>query len=658
MAQAQISGPAVARNSDLVVRLEAAGNMTAHKNPTAPVVTGDRLLLVDQAGVIEALARNGTHQTVFDAAAKPSGMTWVGGEPLLGVAASPSGAQVYVVFIASEAPTGIPKRTSARPETDAWQVLYRFDLTSNALVSPKPIAAFQVRSIGHTGGGLACLPDGSVLLAIGDNGDASQDGLNYPDDPGTHLGKILRIDPATGASTVVARGVRNPQRLVVYGTGAETRLDFIDLGGWVAEELNSIPIARLLADAATNHFGWGVHRADRRAREGTFVIDAGGRATGPAPRPDPGFLQPVAQFGRETSPSVAGSGPVSSAQSFTHITSLFGDLISGAVYATTAPLSKIGQEVLRVALVDRSGARVTLSGLAGGRPDPRFFNFPDGAAGVLLERTGALYRLTELPPGSGPVAAVAAPAGPPDAGTRPGPSVLKASFTDAPITVDGVLDEPAWASAGAQGDFRFPWGDTARGEASSIRVIWSADAVYVGARMSDKHVVAAGKAVGAMYSDDMIELHLAPDAVRSQVFFLYEANLNNIANAQFRMSAPDGTNQWFKIWDTAGVVQASKVIRGAAGDEAWVMELKIPFATLDRRRTSGDGELPFGWKAVVPPVNGTTWKFNVTRANRDSATGPDDYSVWSFNGHYAYGPGKDKMHFHDQNNFGTLTFVR
>ena len=633
--------------------------MTAHKNPTSPVVAGDRLLLVDQAGVIEALAWNGTHQIVFDAAAKPAGMTWIGNEPLLGVAAAPSGAQVYAIFITADAPAGIPKRTSPRPETDAWQVLYRFDLTSTALVNPKPIAAFQVRSVGHTGGGLACLPDGSVLLAIGDNGDASQDGLNYPDDPGSHLGKILRIDPGTGASTVVARGVRNPQRLAVYGTGADARLDFIDLGGWVAEELNSISIARLLADAATNHFGWGVHRADRRAREGTFVIDAGGRATGPAPRPDPGFLQPIAQFGREASSGVAGSGPVSSAPSLTRITSLFGDLISGAVYATTAPLSKAGQEVVRVMLVDRSGAPVSLSGLAGGRPDPRFFNFPDGAAGVLLERTGALYRLTELPATvRRGLRCQTAPAGPPDAGTRPGPSVLKASFTDAPITVDGALDEPAWKSADAQGDFRFPWGDASRGEASSIRVIWSADAVYIGARMSDKHVVAAGKVAGAIYADDMIELHLAPDAARSQVFFLYEANLNNIANAQFRMSAPDGTNLWFKTWDTAGVLQASKVIRGAAGDEAWVIELKIPFAAFDLRRTTGEGELPRGWKAVVPPVNGTTWKFNVARANRDAATGPDDYSVWSFNGHYAYGPGKDKMHFHDQNNFGTLTFVR
>jgi len=654
--------PAAVRGSDLVVRLEAAGSMTAHKNPTSPVVAGDRLLLVDQAGVIEAIAWNGTRRTLFDAAAKPAGMTWVSNEPLLGVAVSPSGAQVYAVFIATEAPGGIPKRTSSRPETNAWQVLYRFDLTATALANPKPIAAFQVRSNGHTGGGLACLPDGSVLFAIGDNGDASQDGLIYPDDPASHLGKILRIDPATGASTVVARGVRNPQRLVVYGTGAEARLDFIDLGGWVAEELDSIPIARLLADAATNHFGWGVHRADRRAREGTFVIDAGGRATGSAPQPDPGFHQPIAQFGREASSAVAGSGPVSSAVSFTNVTSLFGDLISGAVYATMAPLSKVGQDVVRVVLVDRSGAPVTLSGLAGGRSDPRFFNFPDGAAGVLLERTGALYRLTELPatnvPAAAPAAVAPAPPGPPDAGTRPGPSVLKATFTDAPITVDGVLDEPAWVSADAQGDFRFPWGDANRGESSSIRVIWSADAIYIGARMADKHVVAAGKAPGAIYADDMIELHLAPDAARPQVFFLYEANLNNFANTQLRMSGPEGTNVWFKIWDTAGVQQVSKVIRGAGGDEAWVIELKIPFAAFDLRRTTGDGELPRGWKAVVPPVNGTTWKFNVARANHDAATGPDDYSVWSFNGHYAYGPGKDKMHFHDQNNFGTLTFVR
>ena len=63
----------------------------------------------------------------------------------------------------------------------------------------------------------------------------------------------------------------------------------------------------------------------------------------------------------------------------------------------TGPLSQAGQPVYAVNLVDSSLQSVTLTGLAGGRPDPRFFMFPDGTAGVLLERTGAFYRLTEVP---------------------------------------------------------------------------------------------------------------------------------------------------------------------------------------------------------------------------------------------------------------------
>ena len=51
----------------------------------------------------------------------------------------------------------------------------------------------------------------------------------------------------------------------------------------------------------------------------------------------------------------------------------------------------------RVALVDSASRAVTLKELAGGgRADPRFFNFADGTAGVLLEPTGDFYRLTEV----------------------------------------------------------------------------------------------------------------------------------------------------------------------------------------------------------------------------------------------------------------------
>jgi len=154
-------------------------------------------------------------------------------------------------------------------------------------------------------------------------------------------------------------------------------------------------LADLVALPAKN-FGWGRNAGDNRAREGTFYIDPAGAVTGVAPTPEAGFTQPLAQFGREGAPLVAVTGPVSSATSFTTITSLFGDLPTGNVLAVTGAPGTPNQTVYRVGLVDATMTPVTLSGLAGGRPDPRFFQFPDGSAGVLLERTGSFYRLTQI----------------------------------------------------------------------------------------------------------------------------------------------------------------------------------------------------------------------------------------------------------------------
>ena len=62
-------------------------------------------------------------------------------------------------------------------------MLYQYDLTGPALTNPRADRRVSGPQRGHTGGGLACLPDGSVLFATGDSGDAFQDGLTYPDDP-------------------------------------------------------------------------------------------------------------------------------------------------------------------------------------------------------------------------------------------------------------------------------------------------------------------------------------------------------------------------------------------------------------------------------------------------------------------------------------------
>jgi hypothetical protein len=275
-------------------------------------------------------------------------------------------------------------------------VSYAFD--GSKLSSPRAIAALQVRTDGHTGGGLAVLPDGSVIFAPGDNGDSYEDGGAYSQDPSVHLSKILRIDPASGSMAVAAVGVRAAQRLLVHSEGDEARVSFVDPGGWVAEELNSVP-ASALVDAASGaraplNFGWG-RGADGRSREGTFHLDRLGNSTGRIAQAEDGFVDSIAEFGREAAAFVAVSGPAGGGPRLPGITMLFGDLVGGAVYAITEPLARARQPVRRVSLVDASGAPVTLRGLAGGeRPDPRFFNFPDGTPGILLEKTGEWGRVS------------------------------------------------------------------------------------------------------------------------------------------------------------------------------------------------------------------------------------------------------------------------
>ena len=146
------------------------------------------------------------------------------------------------------------------------------------------------------------------------------------------------------------------------------------------------------------NFGWGRSRADARGREGTFEIDKVGNSIGRLPADEAGFVEPVAEFGREGTEAIAVSGPLHSARSLPGLSFLFADLVSGQLFATTGPPSSKRQDVVRVRAVDGAGQPVTLRGLArADRPSPRLFSFPDGSAGILLEPTGEFFRVVAVP---------------------------------------------------------------------------------------------------------------------------------------------------------------------------------------------------------------------------------------------------------------------
>lgn len=385
--------------SDLTVRLDLVGAMSSHLNPTSPTLAGSTLLLIDQTVGVYRWSGSAAEPLLL-VSRPPAGVKPFGPEGILNVAATRSGTTVYVMFISSSAPKGVPRRTSPRPQSDAWYVLYAFDFDGAALSQPRPVVALQARDDGHTGGGLLVLDDGSVLFAAGDNGDSYEDGGTDSQDPANHLAKIVRVDPATGATTVVAVGVRNCQRLTLDTFDDGPRVSFVDPGGWVSEEINSIRLTDLLDPTSHQpavNFGWGRSAVDGRSREGTLFIDHVGNSVGRVPAGEPGFIAPVAEFGREAAKVFAVSGPAISRASFTRITFLVADLVGGLAYAITSPPSVLRQPVYHVALVDGNGQPVTLKELSrSDRGDSRFFEFPDGAAGVLLEHTGAFYRLTEV----------------------------------------------------------------------------------------------------------------------------------------------------------------------------------------------------------------------------------------------------------------------
>ncbi|MFA3920218.1 hypothetical protein AB1E33_25115 [Ruegeria sp. 2012CJ15-1] len=313
-------------------------------------------------------------------------------------------------------PIFIPKDVGIK-----YQIIYEYDLAGNKLANPEPIAAFEVQSsvTGHHGTGMEFTPDGKILWATGDNlpfGLNGRTGAQLEDELPS---KLFIIDPDTGSVELAAKGLRNVQHLEIADYGGEDYLAFADIGGVTSEEVNIVRLDDIMDTSEIENFGWGVAE-DGLSREGTFYV--GGDfdpdnplengiagllgtqppATGVAPTPEAGFIQPFAQYGR-VGPGefVASSGPVISEESFgDELTMVFGDLNLGTLFGTTDPFDMIDADVFVLNLVDENGVETTINDLAGdgtdpARADPRFFTFADGTAGVFLETTGDYYRLTE-----------------------------------------------------------------------------------------------------------------------------------------------------------------------------------------------------------------------------------------------------------------------
>jgi glucose/arabinose dehydrogenase len=147
--------------------------------------------------------------------------------------------------------------------------MVRYDIVRGRAVRPHPLLAVAHPYPNHNGGQLLFDRTGMLLVGLGDGGNAG-DPQNRAQDITSDLGKVLRIDPGSGAPApgnpyplnryVWELGLRNPWRFS-FDTNGDLYL--ADAGQRTEEELDVVPPA--LQRGA--NFGWSVYEGTVRFKQ-------------------------------------------------------------------------------------------------------------------------------------------------------------------------------------------------------------------------------------------------------------------------------------------------------------------------------------------------------------------------------------------------------
>jgi glucose/arabinose dehydrogenase len=231
-------------------------------SPIGVVNAGDgtgRLFVVQQGGTVRVVAGGRLQAGTFlDIRPVSGGFTSGGERGLLGLAFDPdfeSNRRLYVNYTNGSGDTVIAAFTANASRT------------SVSLTSRQVLGTFDQPYANHNGGQLLFGPDGFLYVFMGDGG-SSGDPQNRAQNDASPLGKILRMNPDTGAYSHWAKGLRTPWRASFDMGAATPQLWIADVGQGSREEIN-----RVNASTAGVNYGW-------RCREGTVAYTSCG-STGP-----------------------------------------------------------------------------------------------------------------------------------------------------------------------------------------------------------------------------------------------------------------------------------------------------------------------------------------------------------------------------------------
>jgi hypothetical protein len=181
-----------------------------------------------------------------------------------------------------------------------------------------------------------------------------------------------------------------------------------------------------------------------------------------------------------------------------------------------------------------------------------------------------------------------------------------------PITIDGKLDDPAWADAPWSEPFRDIEGDRRPDPPlrTRMKMLWDDQALYIAAELEEPHVWATLTAHDSViFHDNDFEVFLDPDA-DSHLYGELELNaLNTTWDLLLPKPYKDG-GRAVDAWEISGLRTAVHV-DGTMNDPSdkdrgWTVEIAWPWKGLKELAT-----------CPVPPKNGDQWRINFSRVEWD-----------------------------------------
>jgi hypothetical protein len=214
-----------------------------------------------------------------------------------------------------------------------------------------------------------------------------------------------------------------------------------------------------------------------------------------------------------------------------------------------------------------------------------------------------------------------------------------------PISIDGVLDDPAWGKAADTG----PFVNVGTGQpapelpvSAHAKLLWDSSGLYVGYEVRDANVRGgwpAGATDAHLWDKDTVELMLDPDGDGdNKDYYEIQVNPQNLTfDSQFDdynlpkggPSGPFGHQEWSAALESAVRVHGT-LDDPSAEDQGYTVELRLPWSSLTKARRA-------------PPGPGDTWRMNLY-AMKD-------------NGGVAWSPILGQGNFHRASRFGRVHFV-